>query len=55
VQPPRFPDFWGPMDPIGVQKSDFASLRMTVFKCRSTANNVNPRQASAARSGDTVS
>ena len=32
-----FPDFWGPMDPIGVRKSDFASLRMTVTR-RSSAN-----------------
>jgi len=29
IQLPRFPDFWGTMDPIGVRKSDFASLRMT--------------------------
>jgi hypothetical protein len=28
---PGFPDFRGPMDPIGVPKSDFAALRMTAL------------------------
>ena len=31
-KPWGFPDFWGPIDPIGVPKSDFASRRMTAWR-----------------------
>jgi hypothetical protein len=33
----RIPDFWGPMDIIGVPKLDFPSLRMTALR-RSSAD-----------------
>jgi hypothetical protein len=43
-QLPGFPDFRGPMDPIGVPKSDFAALRMTVCRRFSAARENPPRR-----------